>query len=80
MAEIAKVHLMETRVRDLLRDGAHEMNENLEAINASVSLGNTGGAVANLEPKYKGIDSALGWMVRVGGPILPRSGGNRAGA
>ena len=56
------------------------MNEDLEAINESVSLGNAGDAVANLAPKDTGVASALGWTVRVGGLNLSRSGTNRAGA
>ena len=52
---------METRVLDLLRDGIHEMNEDLEAINESVSLGNAGDAAANLAPRETGV--ALGtWL------------------
>jgi len=56
------------------------MNEDLEAINESVSLGNAGDAVANLAPKDTGVASALGWTVRVGGLNLSYSGTNKAGA
>ena len=71
---------METLARDLLLDGIHKINEDLEAINESVSLGNVGDAVANLAPQDTGLVSALGWTVRVGGLSLSRSGTNRAGA
>ena len=56
------------------------MNEDLEVINESVSLGNAGDAVANLGPKDTGVASALGWTVRVGGLDLSYSGTNRAEA
>ena len=71
---------METRARDLLRDGVHVMNENLEAINKSVSLGNAGDAVANLAPEDVGVVSARGWAVCVGGLNLSYFGTNKVGA
>ena len=71
---------METRVRDFLWDGVHVMNENLEAINESVSLGNAGDAVANLAPEDAGVVSALGWTVCLGGLILSYFGTNKVGA
>ena len=70
---------METRARDVLRDGVHVINENLEVINESVSLGNAGDAVANLAPEDAGVVSALGWTVCVGGLNLSYFGTNRVG-
>ena len=70
---------METRARDLLRDGLHVMNENLEVINEPVSPGNAGEAVANLAPEDAGLFSALGWTVCVGGLNLCYFGTNRVG-
>ena len=55
------------------------MNEDLEAINESVSLGNAGDAVANLAPNDTGVALALGWTVHVGGLNLSHSGTNRVG-
>ena len=71
---------MDTRARDLLRDGVIVMNENREVINEPVSLGNAAEAVANLAPDDAGVVSALGWAVRVGGLNLCYFGRNRAGA
>ena len=56
------------------------MNENLEAINKSVSLGNAGDAVANLAPEDVGVVSARGWAVCVGGLNLSYFGTNKVGA
>ncbi len=56
------------------------MNENLEAINESVSPGNAGDVVANLALGDAGVISALGWTVCLGGLILSYFGTNKVGA
>ena len=56
------------------------MNENLEAINEYVCLGNAGDVVANLALEDAGVVSALGWTVCLGGLILSYLGTNKVGA